>query len=102
MQRGAVVNGRRPARLLHLPAALQLLGRFIARVEPAHLAQAIRRRLVKRAAVGLAERQIRDHAEPGEINLDLARESLGGAGEISVIETKHESSIVLRREETIE
>ena len=102
MQRGAVVNGRRPARLLHLAAALQLLGRLIARVEPAHRAQAIRRRLVKRAAVGLAKREIRDDPEPGEINLDFPRESLGGAGEISVIETKHESSIVLRREETIE
>ena len=102
MQRGAVVNGRRPARLLHLAPPLQLLGGFIARVEPAHRAQAIRRRLVQRAAVGLAKREVRDNPEPGEINLDFARESLGGAGEISVIETKHESSIVLRREETIE
>ena len=102
VQRRAVVNGRRAARLLHLAAALQLLGRLIARVEPAHRAQAIRRRLIKRAAVGLAKREIRDDPEPGEINLDFPRESLGGAGEISVIETKHESSIVLRREETIE
>ena len=101
-QRGAVIDWRQSARLLQLSTFLELFGGFVTWIETAYFPKPCGGGLVELDPLRLTHRQIRNDAEPGEIDLDRLREFLARPGEISVIETQHESSIVRRGEQEVE
>ena len=101
-QRGAVIDGRQAARPLTGAAALKLFWRLVGGVEAARLLQPFGRRRIEREAVRLPREEIVGEAEPCEIGLDPARELLGRALAVGVVQAQDEASAGLVREQPVE
>ena len=102
LQRLAPVDRRQPPRQPYLAAELQLLRRLVAGIELAGRLQPFDGRRVGVEARRLVDDDVRAHAQPMQILLDLVGIFLPRAGDVGVVEAQHEAAAVLQREQPVE
>src|SRR5690606_18052725 len=99
---GTVVDGRQSAGQLALAAALQLLRRFITRIEPARSFQLLGNRVIAGHARRLALLAVPDQAQPLEILADSLSKLLGRALDVGVVEAENEGAAMPARKEPVQ
>ena len=91
-QGGAIIDRRQAARELHLAAAIQFVGGFIAGVQTAGRLEPRSGLLVAVEPLRLVVALIPDEAEPGQVVLDALFELGRGAGQVGVVDAQDEGA----------
>ena len=97
----ALVDRRQAAAEQHLAAKLELLGRLVAGIDPAGLAQPLELALVEVEPLRLAHDLVRCQPEPVEIVADRLVELRGRALAVGVVDAQDERAAVLPREQAV-
>ncbi len=97
----ALVDRRQPAPEQHLAAKLELLGRLVAGVDAAGLAQPLELAFVQVESLRLTHDPLGPQAEPVEIVADGLVEPGGRALPVGVVDAQDEAAAVLPGEEII-
>src|SRR5690606_17639065 len=102
LQSSAIVDGWQSPGKLTLAAALQLLSRFITRIEPARSLQLLGNRVIAGRARRLALLAVPGQPQPLEILADSLRKLLGRALDVGVVEAEDESAAMPPRKEPVQ
>ncbi len=102
LQRRPVVDRRQAAGELALAAPVELVCRLVAGIKAPGGLQALRRRVIDRQALGLADHQVRHDLEPGQILRDRVGVFRLRAGDVGVVIAQQEAPAMAPREQPVE